>query len=78
LEQLLLLFYIFKYPNYPSMVVGVFAIFVITTISIQKTMLDSKNKEVKLENMKLTMDYHSLLEEYKHVSNLEVKGDDSQ
>jgi len=70
LEQLFLIYFLYLYPNYPSLIASIFAIVVITTVSIQKIMLDSKNKAVKEENTELTMNYNKLIGEYTHIKNL--------
>lgn len=70
LEQLFLILYLNKYPNRSAIVVGIFASVVLTTISIQKTLLDSKNKSTKEYNNDLTVSYEVLLCEYNNIRKL--------
>ena len=78
LEQILLIFFLIKYPKHPSIVASIFAIFIITTISIQKILLDSKNKAVKEENTKLKISYNKIFNEYEHIRNLRKSKEKSQ
>ena len=73
LEQIFLIYFLFKFSSYVSEIVSIFAIVVITTISIQKTILDSKNKEIKEAYTDLSMSYNILLSEYKGLKNLRNK-----
>lgn len=73
LEQVLLIYFLFKLPEYTSEVVSIFAIVVITSISVQKTILDSKNKEIKDAYTDLSISYNILLSEYKELKNLRNK-----
>jgi len=71
LEQFFLIYSLAKYPSKFPFIVGIFALLVITTVSIQKTMLDSKNKAIKESYMELVVNYNSLYNEYEHVTSLE-------
>ena len=46
LEQLILIFLIFKFSNYTEFWTSAFAIIIITTVSFQKFMLESRLKEI--------------------------------
>ena len=56
LEQFMLIFLFFKYPEYSEFQVSIFALFVVTTASLQKLMMESRNRRLS----KLTDKYFNL------------------
>ena len=74
-EQFLLIYYLFRFPEYISEIVSVFALAVITTVSIQKTILDSKNKEVREAYTDLWINHNILWKEYDKLKNIRRKGE---
>jgi len=68
LEQVLLIYFLFSYPKYMAVTIGLFVLTIITTISIQKILLDSRTKAIKEAYSELEGSYNVLLNEYGHVS----------
>jgi len=70
LEQVVLIYSLFEFPNYTTQIVSIFAIVIITTISIQKTILDSKNEETRKVSSDFIKEYSLLLQEHNQIKNL--------
>ena len=73
LEQILLIYFLFKLPEYTLEIVSIFAIVVITSISIQKTILDSKNNEIRDAYTNLWINYNIIRKEYSELKNIRKK-----
>lgn len=64
LEQAIFVILSYFYPQYNSLLIGFFALVVVTTVSIQKVMMESKNRKLETYNNQYILEFKLMREDY--------------